>query len=712
MTRTTNLSTKVLATFVVLVVVLSIVTVGGVAQTQTHAGGGDAPAGDTEPNDSPANATPVVYGEQVNATLSSPSDVDYYAVNVTAGDAILPRLQLKNPPEGGVVEVDIVAPDGEVTTEIQNDVLSGPHNNAGPATLGGGDTAYTGDVAESNGTYYVRVREATNTVAGMRETNASDTYRYSLTVNRSAVDEYEPNENGTTATPIEVGETLDAAFAGYDSDVYAVNVTAGDDYTVEVSTTELGDRYATKALYVYANRSQPVDDPAVEFAEDGKSPYDFHRPNGTTVADSTIRTTAPSVSFTATENGTYYIQIVQNKRNYDLISLDDYAITVTRTDGMPDDGAETPDPSGDAEPNDAVANATPIAYDEAVSATLSSPDDVDYYAVNATAGDGLVPRLHLKNMFEGSLIQVDVVAPSGEVTTERTNDQIHGPTNVAGEARPPSAPRDTAYTADVMAANGTYYVRVSAPEEVQGVSPEQPNDSATYRYDLTATKEGMDEYDPNENGANATPVEVGETVDAVFTGYDNDVYAVNLTAGESYNVSIESDGNVSKQVNVFDNASLASDEDDYFNEGAVAGQPDEGFLQDATVTFTPEHNGTYYVELTEASVNPQLLTRSNYTLAVTESESGGDAEPLPDEGDADDDGLTNAREAELGTDPRDADTDNDSLSDGREVTELGTDPTSSDTDGDGLTDDCELINEMDPTDPDTDDDGTPDGAEV
>ena len=339
--------------------------------------------------------------------------------------------------------------------------------------------------------------------------------------------------------------------------------------------------------------------------------------------------------------------------------------------------------AGDAEPNDTMANATPIDYGEEINATLSSGDDVDYYAVNATAGDGLVPRLHLQNAFDGSAIAVDVVAPSGAVGTEATNDQLGGPKNVAGEARPPAA-KDTAYAADVMESGGTYYVRVQESQY------NETDGDATYEYTLSVTTDELDASDPNENGANASSLGLGMETRAAMTGYDNDVYAVNVTAGRNYTVSVASPGQeLPKQVNVFDDASLASDADDYDNDGAVAGR--EQFLRNATVAFTAETNGTYYVELAEAAVNNDLLQTSNYTLTVTESGDARDdaASDLPDDGDADGDGLANGRERELDTDPRDAD-----------------------TDADDLSDDCELKNETDPTDPDTDDDGTADGTEV
>jgi len=91
-----------------------------------------------------------------------------------------------------------------------------------------------------------------------------------------------------------------------------------------------------------------------------------------------------------------------------------------------------------------------------------------------------------------------------------------------------------------------------------------------------------------------------------------------------------------------------------------------------------------------------------------------DPDSVPNEtADSDNDGLTDSREEELGTDPNDAHTDSDGLSDGLEVLELGTDPTKTDTDGDGLDDAAEIRQyDTDPTDADTDSDGVTDRAEL
>ena len=80
--------------------------------------------------------------------------------------------------------------------------------------------------------------------------------------------------------------------------------------------------------------------------------------------------------------------------------------------------------------------------------------------------------------------------------------------------------------------------------------------------------------------------------------------------------------------------------------------------------------------------------------------------------DVDHDGLTAATEKTLGTDPRNADTDGDGVSDGKEVRSLATDPLNADTDGDQLTDGEEVAMNTDPTVADSDSDGLDDGEEV
>lgn len=73
------------------------------------------------------------------------------------------------------------------------------------------------------------------------------------------------------------------------------------------------------------------------------------------------------------------------------------------------------------------------------------------------------------------------------------------------------------------------------------------------------------------------------------------------------------------------------------------------------------------------------------------------AEPAPTPAsDADNDGLSDQRELEIGTDPRNPDTDADELKDGDEVLKYGTNPVDRDTDKDSFVDGKEVQNGYNP----------------
>jgi hypothetical protein len=79
--------------------------------------------------------------------------------------------------------------------------------------------------------------------------------------------------------------------------------------------------------------------------------------------------------------------------------------------------------------------------------------------------------------------------------------------------------------------------------------------------------------------------------------------------------------------------------------------------------------------------------------------------------DSDFDRITDLDELFLGLDPLDPDVDDDLLDDGLEL-DLGTDPLDPDTDNDNLQDGWEALLQLDPLDADTDDDGLTDGSEI
>ena len=108
---------------------------------------------------------------------------------------------------------------------------------------------------------------------------------------------------------------------------------------------------------------------------------------------------------------------------------------------------------------------------------------------------------------------------------------------------------------------------------------------------------------------------------------------------------------------------------------------------------------------TQAAINATQTASFDQTQVALET--------LSAQQDSDGDGLNNAQEAEIATDPMKPDTDGDGLLDGQEVNQHITDPRNADTDGDGLSDGDEVLKHgTAPLKPDTDGDGLNDGDEI
>ncbi|XXF75166.1 Ig-like domain-containing protein [Myxococcaceae bacterium GXIMD 01537] len=154
----------------------------------------------------------------------------------------------------------------------------------------------------------------------------------------------------------------------------------------------------------------------------------------------------------------------------------------------------------------------------------------------------------------------------------------------------------------------------------------------------------------------------------------------------------------------------------------------------ATFSFTANEPSTFECRLDGGAwtvctgpLTINNLTDGSHTLEVRATDTRGNVDPTPATytwtvtGDTDGDGLTDDKEAELGTDPTKADTDGDGIPDGVEVNgDNKTDPLDDDSDDDGLMDGTEDANhdgivdagETDPNKADTDEDGLQDGTEL
>lgn len=128
----------------------------------------------------------------------------------------------------------------------------------------------------------------------------------------------------------------------------------------------------------------------------------------------------------------------------------------------------------------------------------------------------------------------------------------------------------------------------------------------------------------------------------------------------------------------------------------------------ATLTPTP----TLSLEAIAATETTVAMAQT-VVVATQAADATNAAATAAVAGDADQDGLSDAQEAILQTDPNNRDSDADGLTDGEEVLVHNTNPRERDSDGDTLSDGDEVnIHRTNPTNSDTDGDGIPDGVEV
>lgn len=282
--------------------------------------------------------------------------------------------------------------------------------------------------------------------------------------------------------------------------------------------------------------------------------------------------------------------------------------------------------------NDSRSSATEMAANTTETGTLEG-NDTDWYAFEVEAGERIYSNLTITTENEENL-HFDIVAPNGKKAMESPAEALRPGYTTQRIAIGPSA-----YGGDIAEQSGTYYVQVSPAGDTVGESTS---------YELTVETQRLDQYDPNEQPASATPIESGETISAVMSGSDQDTYAIDLEEDQSINVTTENGHSalVNTQLlgpNASDGTSHSS-----LNEHVVAGNYSDPF------TYTANTSGTYFIYI--APIDELINTydeEAPYELSVTVT--GADDDESPDEDDSEtDDGTTETPDEEDSTDEDDS----------------------------------------------------------
>ena len=331
--------------------------------------------------------------------------------------------------------------------------------------------------------------------------------------------------------------------------------------------------------------------------------------------------------------------------------------------------------------------------------------------VNETWGDNFNGAIVITNNTDSPIEAWELTFDTNFTITEITNSWAATVT----ELEPYSYRLKGTYT-------GTVYANSSVTLGFTGVKNGDPEISNTSLTEVVANESLIDfiknypdgvsiyAYGDYNNEANAIDIEWYTDYEAevfdVWQSDDNESYTLvsEVSDADSYQYVITEDF----QTKYF-KVSIPNDfgetiesvpfvvtktEDEYsvdFLDSDGDGLPDIYENMIGTDLNNPDTDGDGLTDYQEVYITGTDPTKYD---SVTDGVSDADADP-------DEDGLTNAQEIELGTDPQNDDTDGDGLKGGEEVNDYHTDPLNPDTDRDGLPDGDEPHIGLDPSDPET-----------
>lgn len=228
----------------------------------------------------------------------------------------------------------------------------------------------------------------------------------------------------------------------------------------------------------------------------------------------------------------------------------------------------------------------------------SSESNGDWYAVDLEKGQGFTVSLNHTNRKDPSeQMSFDVHDPNGNEIGEKPFDR---PLN----AYRTSPAATSAYGGDVVEKSGTYYINVTG--------------TAGAAYSVTVDTAELDGNDPNEQPGSASTIKLGDTVSGVLTGYDRDVYAIDLQKGNTITVEYDSSGGFPPAfwaAGPSAGGESHSSKDYSFGKHTIAGSPTGNNL-----TFTANQTGTYYIKAvpySERSTAGTFFRNTAYKMRVS-----------------------------------------------------------------------------------------------
>ncbi|MDE2491247.1 MAG: hypothetical protein KGM24_10395 [Elusimicrobia bacterium] len=342
------------------------------------------PAREKEPNDSFQQATELRPGGTAVGTISSPTDVDWYRLDVRTEGSLSATL-------GGIRDVDFVL---SAYDKDRRELM-----RVDETTVGGDERLL--DLGVSPGVYYLVVSNKNPTA-----NNPTQEYRLKTSLDTAAGRERKPNDSALTAQPIEAnGDVRGHYWPAHDLLADAPGAGEEDWYSVDVAQTGL--------FLLNVDVSEvPKVDPVLDV-------YDTNGYMLKEVDDGGIGEGESLRNFGVRGPAKYLLRLRSKYKTgnpdvpYDLM-----------TELLPYQGRT------EFEPNDQLVDATPFSQDQ-IQGTIAPAGDVDWYKISVDSDAKMLLRaevsgvphmdltLSLKDSFGKNLVAVDNMGLEGpEVLTD------------------------------------------------------------------------------------------------------------------------------------------------------------------------------------------------------------------------------------------------------------------------------------------------------
>lgn len=457
----------------------------------------------------------VSVGGSHSGTIESYNDQDWYEVFLTVGDTYLIDLE------------------GSQTTDgtLSDPYLRGLYDSAG--TLVSGTTNDDGGTGYNSQLEYTATATGTHYISAGAFGYATGSYTLSVTsLNSTSNDDFSADTSTHGSVAVE-GSSQGTIEESYDQDWYAVTLTAGHSYQIDLQggSTSAGTLSDTYLRGIYDSQGNLI--------------------SGTENDDSGTGYNS-QVELTAYSTGTYYVAAGAFGSNTGT-----YTVSVTDLGGDSDDFSADTNSQGT------------VAVDGSHTGTIEESGDQDWFAVSLTSGNTYQIDLEGSPTNQGTLSDTylrGIYDSTGSLVFGTSNDDAGTGANSQLE-----------YTAS---STGTYYIAAGAFGSGTG----------TYRLSVTGVGSSDDYSDDTSTSGSLSAG--SHTFGEIEDSYDQDWFAVSLVAGHEYQIDLEGG---SSSAGTLPDTYLRGIHDSSGNLISGTTNDDGGTGYNSAVSYTAPSSGTYYI---------------------------------------------------------------------------------------------------------------------